>query len=337
VLTGNLDFDGLADLVFVDRDAIAVMQEVGVTNRLTEYRPPAGSNPNFSAAAIGDVDGDGFNDVVVADAAGPRIWIFLNSVVGDNLFLPPSQVAAGPNPIAVATIDLNGDRARDLVVVNQGDNEPSAITYRENDGAGGFGLPLQFDVGGQPRALVMDDVTGDGLVDAVLSDSTQQAPRMVILPQTTRPVDGIAVAAVQADGRAVGDVVYLNDQATGPSGATITGPSGKFAIFNVPPGPIWLRLLNGGLGSRFLHAYADAVTNTTFPVIRGESTTTTISGVTADAVLRPVGEVQIRFLGTQRATSSNPIIYDSNGNATGGADYAAIIEANSDYVVKLSK
>jgi hypothetical protein len=105
----------------------------------------------------------------------------------------------------------------------------------------------------------------------------------------------------------------------------------------VPPGPIWLRLLNSGLGSRFLYAYADAVTNTAFPVIIGPTTTTTIRGVTVDAVLRPVGEVQIRFLGTQRATSSNPIVFDSQGNTTSGADYAAIVEANSEYVIKLSK
>jgi hypothetical protein len=47
--------------------------------------------------------------------------------------------------------------------------------------------------------------------------------------------------------------------------------------------------------------------------------------------------VQIRFLGTQRATSSNPIIFDDQGNAQGGADYRAIIEANSDYIIQLSR
>jgi hypothetical protein len=346
ILSGQLDFDGIPDLVFVNSDSISVMQQVGVTNRLTTYRrPPSGTVPDFRAAAIGDVDGDGFNDVVVVDSAGgdQRIWMFVNSVIGDELFQAPTSIEAGPNPIAVALTDLNGDRSPDLVVVNQGDGVVSgSVTYRESDGVGGFGPPLPLSVGGRPVSLVMDDVTGDGKVDAVLSDpatglSPPQQKRIVILPQTTMPVGGIAVAAVQADGREIGDVVYLDDQGTTPVATTATSQSGKFAIFNVPPGPIWLRLLNGGLGSRFLQAYPNAVTNTTFPVIRGQSTITTIRGITADAVLRPVGEVQIRFLGTQRATSSNPIIYDSNGNATGGADYAAIVEANSDYVVKLSK
>jgi hypothetical protein len=291
---------------------------------------------DFSAAAIGDVDRSGFNDVVVADraAGSPRIWIFANGPFGLET---PTSLPSGPQPVAVAVLDLNTDRSPDLVVVHQ----DGTVMYREGAGAGGFGPQFLFPVGGRPAALVMDDVTGDGAVDAILSDpigaSGSPGPRIAILPQTTRTVSGIAVAAVQANGQAVGEVVYLNDQGNAVPDATVTDPSGQFAIFNVPPGPIWLRLVNGGLGSRFLHAYADAVTNTSFPVIRGETTTVSINGVTVDAVLRPVGEVQIQFLGTQRATSSNPIIFDQQGNATGGADYRSIIEANSDYVIRLSK
>lgn len=334
VLSGQLDFDGISDLVFVNRDTVATMRQVGVTNTLNTYTVPSGSGADLSAAAIGDLDGDRFNDVVVADrAAGdPRIWIFLN---GGGVLQSPTSVPAGPQPpIGVALTDLNGDRSLDLVVIHQ----DGTLLYRQGDGLGGFGPQQIADAGVGPVALVMDDVTGDGAVDAVLSDPG--ANRIAILPSTERPVAGVAVAAVQADGQEVGELVYLDTQEPDPSavsGATVTGGSGRFVIFNVPPGPIWLRLLTGGLGSRFLHVYADAVTNTKFPIITGLNATTTISGVTADAVLRPVGEVQIRFLGTQRATSSNPIIRDSRGNATGGADYAAFIEANSDYIVKLSK
>ncbi len=343
VLSGQLDFDATPDLVFVNCESIGVMREIGVTNQFTEYRVPGDSTPecdaaDFSAAAIGDVDRTGFNDVVVADrAAGdPRIWIFPNGPLGLEA---PTSLPAGPHPVAVAVLDVNNDRSPDLVVIHQ----DGTVMYREGDGTGRFGPQFLFPVSGGPVALVMDDVTGDGAVDAILSDPLGDAssgtptPRMVILPQTTRPVGGVAVAAVQASGQAVGQIAYLDEQGAAMPGATITGPSGRFAIFNVPPGPIWLRLVNGGLGSRFLHAYADAVTNTAFQVIRGESTTVSIRGVTVDAVLRPVGEVQIRFLGTQRATSSNPIVFDSQGNATGGANYLAIIEANSDYVIQLSK
>jgi hypothetical protein len=333
VLSGHLDFDGIPDLVFVNRDSISVMQRIGVANTLTSYPVPSGSTADLSAAAIGDVDGNVFNDIVVADrsAGDPRIWVFLNGPTG---LQAPTAIAAGAQPVAIAVTDLNGDRSADLMVVHQSDG---SLMYREGDGGGGFGPERVFRLGGQPRGLVMDDVTGDGAPDAILSDPAPGAARVVILPHSTRPVDGVAVAAVRADGRAVGEIVYLDQQDQPMIGATLTGTSGRFALLNVPPGPVWLRLITGGLGSRLLYSYPDAVSNTKFPVVTGLNATTIVGGITADAVLRPVGEVQIRFLGTQRATSSSPLEFDAQGNTVGGASYAAVVEANSEYVVKLSK
>jgi hypothetical protein len=336
VLSAQLDFDTIPDLVFVTRNEISVMWRIGVTNELIRYTVPTDQSADLSAVGIGDIDGNGFNDVVVADrASGVGVWVFLSNPFGQSRqewLASPTFIPVGPGlPIAVAVRDLNGDLSADLIVMlNDG-----TLTYREGDGVGGFGPERRYGVGGGPTQLIMDDVTGDGNEDAVIADPG--SGRIVILPQTRQPVDGVAVAAVRADGRAVGDVVYLDAQGTAMPGASLTGTSGRFAVLNVPPDPVWLRLLTGGLGSRFLHAYAGAVTNTPFPVIKGLNATTTVSGVTADAVLRPVGEVQMHFLGTQRVTSSNPLQFDVNGNATGGANYSAVVDANTDYVVKMSK
>jgi hypothetical protein len=331
VASGQLDSDSIPDLVFANQDTVAVMQGIGLTNTLRTYRVPG--TPDLSAVAIGDLDRDGLNDVVAADRqANPRVWVFLNSSAG---LLTPTSLPAGQNPSAVTLIDLDQDRTLDLVVVNAGDG---TVLHRPGEGDGTFGTPFIFSVGGQPSTLVVDDVTGDGLVDAVLTDSGGSVGRVVILPQTARPTGGITVAAVQENGSASGEVVYLDDSATGvASGAAATGASGRFMILNVRPGPIWLRLLSGGTGSRFLQAYPDAVTNTAFQIISGVTKTVTISGVTVDAVVRPVGEVQIDFLGTAQRTASNPILFDDGGNPTGGADYRTAVGANSDYVIKLTR
>jgi hypothetical protein len=336
VLSAQLDVDTIPDLVFVTRSEISVMWRIGVTNELFRYTVPTDQSADLGAVGIGDIDGNGFNDVVVADrASGVGVWVFLSNPFGQSRqawLASPTFIPVGPGlPIAVAVRDLNGDLSADLIVMlNDG-----TLTYREGDGVGGFGPERRYTVGGVPNQLIMDDVTGDGNEDAVIADPG--SARIVILPQTRQPVDGVAVAAVRADGRAVGDVVYLDAAGTAMPGALLTGTSGRFAVLNVPPDPVWLRLLTGGLGSRFLHAYAGAVTSAPFPVIKGLNATTTVSGVTADAVLRPVGEVQMHFLGTQRVTSSNPLQFDLNGNATGGANYSAVVDANTDYVVKLSK
>jgi hypothetical protein len=334
VASGQLDFDGIPDLVFATRDGIVVMQGIGVTNDLTHYPLPVGTAADLGAVAIGDLNQDGFNDIVVADRAPgtPRVWVFLNGFVG---LQTPTSIPAGALPSALALIDVDGDRLLDLIVINQGDG---TVLYRPGLGDGDFGEPQVFSIGGRPGALVVDDVTGDGLVDAVLSDPGSN--RVLILPRSTRPAAGIAVAAVREDGGQVGTVVYLANSPGGfvPAvGASSTGPSGRFMILNVSPGPVWLQLLSGGTGSRFLQAYPDGATNTTFQIIVGPTKTVPIDGVTVDAVLRPVGEVQIHFLGTEQRTASNPVTFDDGGNPSGGANYRTSVDANSDYVIKLTK
>jgi hypothetical protein len=334
VAAGQLDFDGIPDLVFTTRDGIVVMRGIGRTNTLTPYLLPVGAAADLGAVAIGDLNQDGLNDVVVADRApgSPRVWVFLNGFFG---LQTPTSISAGANPSALAVIDADGDRLLDLVVINQGDG---TVLYRPGLGDGNLGEPLVFSVGGRPGALAVDDVTGDGLVDAVLSDPGSN--RVLILPRTTRPAAGIAVAAIREDGTQVGTVMYLADSSGGfapATGSSSTGPSGRFMILNVPPGPVWLRLLSGGTGSRFIQAYPDGVTNTTFQVIVGPAKTVSIDGVTVDAVIRPVGEVQIHFLGTERRTASNAVTFDDSGNPSGGANYRTSVDANSDYVIKLSK
>ena len=336
VASGQLDGDGIPDLVFTTRDGIVVMQGIGRTNSLTPHPLPVGASADLGAVAIGDLNQDGINDVVVADRApgSPRIWVFLNGFFG---LQPPTSIPAGALPSALALIDVDGDRLLDLVVINQGDG---TVLHRPGLGNGDFGEPQVFSVGNgrHPSALVVDDVTGDGLVDAVLSDPGSHL--VMILPRSMRPAAGIAVAAVREDGTQVGTVVYLADSSGGfaPTvGTSSTGPSGRFMILNVPPGPVWLQLLAGGTGSRFLQAYPDGATNTTFQIIVGPTKTVSVDGVTVDAVLRPVGEVQIHFLGTEQRTASNPVTFDDRGNPAGGANYRTAVSANSDYVIKLSK
>ena len=170
VASGRLDFDEIPDLVFATRDGIVVMQGIGVTNGLTHYPVPVGTAADLGAVAIGDVNQDGFNDVVVADRAPgtPRVWVFLNGFFG---LQTPTSIPAGALPSALALIDVDGDRLLDLIVINQGDG---TVLYRPGLGDGDFGEPQVFSIGGHPGALVVDDVTGDGLVDAVLSDRGEQ-------------------------------------------------------------------------------------------------------------------------------------------------------------------
>ena len=81
--------------------------------------------------------------------------------VGEN-------VPVGDSPLSVVARDLNGDSAPDLVTANNLSNDVS-VTY--NDGDGGFGANVAYDVGDKPFAVVGDHLNGDSSPDLVVANN----------------------------------------------------------------------------------------------------------------------------------------------------------------------
>lgn len=87
------------------------------------------------ALAVGDLDGNGWEDYVVADRVSNTLHVLLfadSPVPGVGTSL---VYATGNDPSSVAIGDLNGDSIRDLVVANAGDG---TITVRLRLGLAGF-------------------------------------------------------------------------------------------------------------------------------------------------------------------------------------------------------
>lgn len=84
-----------------------------------------GKNPNL--LAIGDLNGDGINDIVVSDYNGDNIYLFLMS---KNGMMSSNSVVVGNHPKGVAIADLNKDGKGDIVVCNNFDNNISIIFSR---------------------------------------------------------------------------------------------------------------------------------------------------------------------------------------------------------------
>src|SRR2546427_325773 len=117
------------------------------------------------AVTVGDFNGDGKIDLVVANHVSHDITILLGDGNGGFKAAAGSPVAAGYFPAAVVVSDFNGDGKADLAVANF--TNQFGVTILLGDGNGGFsparGSPI--GLGFFPDALATGDFNGDGRVD----------------------------------------------------------------------------------------------------------------------------------------------------------------------------
>lgn len=128
VAIGDINGDGHADLAIADaptitsesrgRDGLYILLGDGAGN----FHPlpgspfPTGKSP--SRLAIGDLNGDGINDIAVTNYNDKTITIFFMNRTG---VASMATIAAGNHPDGICIADLNKDGKNDIAVTNQGD------------------------------------------------------------------------------------------------------------------------------------------------------------------------------------------------------------------------
>jgi hypothetical protein len=91
----------------------------------------------------------------------------LPSFITSPIYSVGLNAAAGSNPVALATGDINGDGKLDVVTANKGSN---AISLLLGNGHGTFRLATVFLAGKSPDAILAVDLNGDGTLDLVVAD-----------------------------------------------------------------------------------------------------------------------------------------------------------------------
>lgn len=136
VAIGDVNADGRPDLAIVNSPAstggassgtngLTVLTGDG-TGRFTTMQGSsfaAGKIPN--RVAIGDVNGDGVNDIVTSDSDTNDLYVFLADKKGNTL--QRQVVKAGNHPKGIAIADLDGDGKGEIVVCNNLDDTISII------------------------------------------------------------------------------------------------------------------------------------------------------------------------------------------------------------------
>ena len=173
VVTGDFNRDGKQD--FVVNNAFSGIVFLGDGRGGFPISKPFSVGSGFhESITAGDLNGDGYPDVVLPNYPDPSISVLLNDGAGG--FGAASVFATGDLPRHIAVGDFNGDEKPDLAVVNGGSANVSILL---GNGSGGFGAASNFPVGAGPNAIVIRDFNEDGNLD--LSVSTYDSEKLKIL------------------------------------------------------------------------------------------------------------------------------------------------------------
>ena len=124
----------------------------------------AGVDPG--SVAVGDFNGDGKQDLAVANWGDSTVTVLLGNGSGGFTAVSGNPSAVGPQPESIAVGDFNGDGKPDLATANLGGN----VTVLLGNGSGGFtpaaGSPFAVQY---PWSVAVGDFNGDGKQDLAIA------------------------------------------------------------------------------------------------------------------------------------------------------------------------
>lgn len=190
--------DGSPDLVVVWAGGLYVYPHDGVDGfrKGVKYEVP-GFSPASEAVAVGDFNGDGWNDIAVSDASNnPRaaVWLYSGSSMG--VLDTPTKLETLDIPRALISADLDHDGRMDLLVGHDG----WGAVGRYMQGEDGFAPEALTGTvsSDDPRALAVGDWNDDGCMDAAVAGGVQG---LLILLEGHNCVPARPVSDFDGDGR----------------------------------------------------------------------------------------------------------------------------------------
>jgi hypothetical protein len=228
---GSIDLAGIAnlDVVFLGD---------GEGDFASDEREPAIEKLYFrnlggGELALGDVNGDGFDDLVSStdpnrEGDGISLAVVLSDGKGGLVF--HSAIRVFDQPAGIVSEDFNQDGHADIAVANRGSGTVSVLL---GDGQVNFDR-RDFPVAAESTRLVAGDINADGKVDLALSSGSTGVATILVgdgqggFPDTSFVVDvfGSLRAVQDVDGDGLVDLIF-----TGPVGQTgVTVASNQLAL-----------------------------------------------------------------------------------------------------------
>ncbi len=155
------------DVRFDFNTASGVVTATPIDPHPPRFDPPSpyvGGGGLGSFVKVGDLNGDGHPDLVLADPVNGGLSVLLN--LGNGHFGPSTGYPTGSSPSSVTIGDFNRDGKADLV-----NSTTDGLEIRLGHGDGTFGLPTSATTGSGYGFVTTADLNGDGKLDVVTSES----------------------------------------------------------------------------------------------------------------------------------------------------------------------
>ncbi|HYO68705.1 MAG TPA: VCBS repeat-containing protein, partial [Archangium sp.] len=290
----DLDEDGRMDLLAIGRhwfgSSALLSNGDGTFRQRTLRLPSPPATHETHALTVGDLDGDGHTDVVLAqkEDSAHRIQVHLLRGDGQGGFAAAELVdsltdtSLATLPLALAAVDLDHDGLKDLVVGLYNVESMHTLAVLRSRGADGFAPAQMLPTGRASISATTGDFDGDGREDlaTVQSDSRdvrvwRSGPEPLSLPEG--PTGAIAQGDFNGDEKM--DLISV------PAPETVQvhlagGPDGPRALTPMPAGSWVYRMVVG-------HVDEDATLDVV--VLSGVSSTKTVGLLlgNGDGTFRP--------------------------------------------------
>lgn len=184
--TGDLDGDGKPEIVASNGSGsvVSVYKNTSVPGNVTLTKTNFTANASGGGVAIGDVDGDGKPDMLVADQNGQYLSVFRNTIT--NATIDATSFAAKVDfdlgtvgfHYTVSLGDLDGDGKVDVVVPQGGTTSVSVFRNASTSGTintSSLAARADLSLSSSSFGAELADMDGDGKLDVIAASSTKIA------------------------------------------------------------------------------------------------------------------------------------------------------------------